>query len=351
VTETAEFARRAEVLRDASVRHEASRTEESAGQAAAAWQAAADQWQVLEVFQYGPAAMSSQPGGLELRNQIYIWPLFNRCLIEQLLVNRALGDATFAAQFDRFANARGLGAIEYLLFHSGSDNVCPAANPINKNGTWAGLGQTDLEGAKAGYVRVTAEDIHRRAETLASAWATEGGNFRDTLARAGSGSALFATAHAGFNAVSDALFYLHTETKDMKLATPMGLTETCLSAPCPWLVESPFAGRSKENVRNNLLGFQKLFSGCSSAADLGFDDLLADVGQAGLAERMSALIGVALAAVDAIEEPSLEGALVGDMQSVWALYDAVKAISDLLKTDFVSVLNLGRPPSAGTDND
>ena len=42
---------------------------------------------------------------------------------------------------------------------------------------------------------------------------------------------------------------------------------------------------------------------------------------------------------------------VRDPASVRALYDAVKRVTDLLKTEFVGVLDLSRPMGAEGDND
>ena len=55
-----------------------------------AWQAAMDAWQVAELSQVGPAAMGDTPGGLELRNLVYSWPVTNRCRVEFRVVEDAL---------------------------------------------------------------------------------------------------------------------------------------------------------------------------------------------------------------------------------------------------------------------
>jgi len=343
-----DFRDQAARLSEAAQRHESEASAESAVAARQAWESTIDAWQELELFQFGPAAMSDQPGGQDLRSEIYAWPQFNRCFVEQLIVNKAYLGPDFGKQL---ANARGFGAIEYALFYAGDDNACPPSNPINNNGTWALLVAEGLPAAKAGYARAAAQDVQRHADALAAAWDPNQGGFSNQLAQAGRGSTIYGTTQAGLNAVSDALFYLDTEVKDMKLAAPLGLLD-CGASTCPERVESPFAGRSKNHVRNNLLGFRRIFSGCADDGQgLGFDDLLADVGQSALADRMALAIADAIAAVDAIDEQSLERASVSDLERVQRLYAAVKAITDLLKTDFVSVLDLEIPVGAEGDND
>jgi predicted lipoprotein len=341
-----DFASRASELANAAVARESALSTETESRVRASWESAIDRWQELELFQFGPAAMSSQPGGRELRNEIYAWPQFNRCLIEQLIVNKVYTASNFGEQF---VNARGLGAVEYALFYAGADNACPSSNPINRAGTWGALVSSGLPPAKASYARAAAADVLRHAETLVAAWDPGQGNFRNDLARAGGESTVYATQRAGFNAVSDALIlYLDTEVKDTKLAGPLGLVD-CGLPICP--VESPFAGRSKAHVRNNLIGFRKLFSGCADGRGLGFDDLLADVGQRALSDDIERGVCTAIAAADAIEEPSLADAVASDPESVRALHTAVKAITDRLKTDFVTVLDLDLPVGAEDDND
>jgi predicted lipoprotein len=349
LSEVRDFGERAATLAEAARNHESQLSAETQTAAQAAWEAAIDRWQVLELFQFGPAAMSSLPGGQDIRSEIYIWPQFNRCLIEQIMVNRVYLADNFSEQF---ANARGLGALEYTLFYAAEENACPLSNPINSGGTWASLVAEGLGAAKAGYARAVAEDVQRNAAALVVAWDPTQGGFWNELAHAGRGSTVYPTTQAALNALSDALFYLDTEIKDMKLGAPIGLAvPTCGASICPDLVESSFAGLSKIHVKNNLRGFRKLFSGCADGEGLGFDDLLADVGQSGLADRMTQEIAEAIGAVDAIEEPSIQDALRTDLESVQQLHAAVKDITDLFKTDFFTVLNLDPPAGAGTDND
>jgi predicted lipoprotein len=340
------FLSKAEALNVATDAHASAPSNESAEAARVAWEAAIDQWQRLEVLQFGPSAPTTAAGGQGLRTQIYSWPTFNRCGIDQQIVSQF-----YLTDLPRtLSNTRGLGGIEYLLFYDGTDNGCPSTNAINTNGTWAAMDAAELLARKAGYARAAAADVLSRARALVDAWDPAGSNFRAELALAGAGSATYPTLQAAFNAVSDALFYIDTEVKDMKLAWPLDIT--ICAGPCPSVAESPFAHRSKEHVRNNLIGFRLMFQGCDAGgAGLGFDDYLTGIGQSDLALDMRNRLAAAIAAVDAIEESSIEAGVASDRASVFALYDAVKALTDLLKTEFLGVLGLVRPMSAGDDND
>jgi predicted lipoprotein len=153
------------------------------------------------------------------------------------------------------------------------------------------------------------------------------------------------------NSVSDALFYIDFEVKDLKLARPLGLRE-CEADTCPELVESIFAGRSKANLRANLVGFRRLVEGCEEGfAGKGFDDLMVAVGSEPLATRVKERLVAAEAALNAIEEQDLAQALVQDKASVRAFYDSLKGVTDLLKTEVVTVLDLELPQTLEGDND
>jgi predicted lipoprotein len=187
---------------------------------------------------------------------------------------------------------------------------------------------------------------------LHAAWRNEPGSFREQFVAAGTGSTVYSDVQQALNAVNEGLFYLDTQLKDAKLGVPLGLNETaCATRPCPDAVESRYAAASVAHLRANLRGFRALFEGCrGGGAGVGFDDWLRAKGNADLAERMLAALANADAALAAIEL-ALEQALVANIDQVQAAYDAVKGVTDLLKTEFVTALNLELPSGAETDND
>lgn len=316
--------------------------------ARAAFHDAMDRWQVAEVMQFGPAAPRSLPGGAELRDNVYSWPLVSRCSIEEQIVSKGYEAASFPTSL---VSRRGLYALEYLLFHEGADTACQSTSPIVSQGTWAALSPEERAARKRAYARVAATDVASRAGQLVQAWAPEGGGFTNTLATAGSGNAVYPTSQVALNSVSDALFYLEREVKDMKLAQPLGLRE-CATSTCPEHLESPFAKRAKANLRANLVGFRRIAQGCKPGFEgVGFDDLLTDSGAEAVATRLREKLAAAEASFDALPGADLEGPLAQDKASVRALYDAVKGVTDVLKTELVSVLDLELPRSVEGDND
>lgn len=117
-------------------------------------------------------------------------------------------------------NVRGLAAAEYLLFYAASDNACSAASSINANGTWAALGATELAKRKRDYAAVVAADVAVITRAMADSWSPSGGDFAGELARADQSGAAFESEQLALNAVSDGLFYLEREVKDLSSAAP-----------------------------------------------------------------------------------------------------------------------------------
>lgn len=314
-----------------------------------AWKKAMDVWERAEVIKYGPAAMTGQPGGQDLRDPIYAWPLVGRCLIDQTIADKLYESPTFTTT--SLVSTRSLAAAEYLLFEPTTQNGCPADNDINAKGTWAALGDAEIQKRKLDYVKVIAADVIVRAQKLVDAWDPAKGNFITEIASAGS-SKTFASQQLAFNAVSDAMFYLDIEVKNMKVGQPAKLDESCAAPPCSGVVESPWAKRSKEHIRANMDGYDKLLRGCGPGnTGLGFDDLLGAVGAPQVATKLDDSVAQIRAALDALKEPSFEDDIAKNPAGVRALFDALRNNAVVMKTEMASVLNLELPKVVASDND
>lgn len=342
----ASFATAADALAAATQSYATSLSTADRDAARQAWRDAMDVWQRVEIMQVGPAGVKSAVlGGEDIRDEIYSWPLVNRCRVDQELVDGTYSDASAFAT--KLINVRGLDALEYLLFNDAATNACTAQSSINTSGSWNAL--TDLAQRRADYAHTAAVLVAQQAAALDERWRATGGNF---IAELQAPSGTYADEQQVLNALSDAMFYLDTRTKDVKLAIPSGLSD-CAADVCPEALESTFAGYSKQQIVGNLQGFQILFLGGAPAEldALGFQDLLVALGQNDLADRMRLDIEGALAVAEAIEEADLTAALATDPESVRDLYFAVKKITDVLKSDFVTVLDLNLPKTAEGDND
>jgi predicted lipoprotein len=340
-----QFAVAASELDAAVSAYAASPTPENETAARTEWLEAMALWQQAEVIRVGPAGPTTLPSGEGTRDLIYSWPLVSRCLVEQGIVAQKYASPNFAQT--ALVNTRGLAAAEYLLFYTGNDNACSSSASINAQGTWAALG-AELPVRKRAYASVVATDVAGQAAALSAAWSD---GFATTLSTAGASGSPFDSDQAAMNAVSDGMFYLENEVKDLKLGLVLGKIEGCETPTCPEDVESQYARVARDHVKNNLVGFRRVFEGCDEAADTGFDDLLRSAGAGDLADRMSADIAAAIAVADGLSSSDLVALVGSDPTAVDALHVAVKRVTDALKTDFVTILDLELPKSVEGDND
>ncbi len=301
------------------------------------WKSAMVAWQRVEMMQFGPTGSSTNPGGQDFRDQLYSWPLVSRCAIDDALVAKSYENGVGGL----LVNRRGLAALEYLLFYAGDDASCSTAG-------WNALTADEHAARKQAYAAAVAADIKTRADALVTAW---NGGFVETLRTAGSGNATYPSLGGAMNQVSDALFALEDPVKEEKVGEPLGHT-VCTAPPCLELLESQYANHNTANIRANLVGFRMLLQGCGpDFSGGGLDDLLVASGASSLSERLIAGLNGAEAALAAIEEPDLRDALVADRPSVLAFYQALKVVTDLLKSELMMVLDLRLPAALEGDND
>lgn len=308
-----------------------------------AFRTAMASWSRAELFQFGPLASKSESAGKDsyqgqgLRDLIYSWPATARCRVEEQIASQ--GYATKGAG-SLLISARGLFGIEYSLFYDGTDSACAPASSTGQ--LWPTLAEAELAQRKRDYARVLADDVLSQAQALNRAWSADGGNFAPLLVSASG----YPSDQEAMNVLGFAMIYVEREVKDWKLGVPAGYTLTHpVNGP-----ESPFLGLSTANIRENLRGFRSLFEGCGPDGEgIGFDDWLREVGHGELADDILVAWRNAQASADA--SPPLDAASAEEIE---VLYRAIKALTDLLKTDLFgtgSPLNLKLPAGVEGDTD
>ena len=305
--------------------------------ARSAWISAAEVWSETTPSQYGPIAgvAADQYHGRGIGAFIHAWPSMNRCEVEKQVISRNYETLGFGGVIP---SARGLSALEYLLFYEGTDTVCSANSSTAK--TWTTLSVEEVAAAKRAYAKALVQDVYAKAQELVNVWAEDGENFGETLVNyEGYGS-----EQEALNVVAWSLLYPYEYVRDLKVA-PLAGIGTALPNPM-----SPYAQIELESIVANLAAFRALFEGCGvDGAGIGFDDWLAAAGAGELADDI-------LEALDAVDAhaavlPPLHEASSEEMA---AFYDELKVLSDLLKEQFFgsgSVLNLNLPDGAASDTD
>lgn len=304
--------------------------------AQAAWRAAMEAWSRAELFQFGPVAskVADPYHGRGLRSFVHPWPDLNRCQAEGQIVDKGYEQGWDLV----FPSARGLFGIEYVLFYEGADTACLPGSPTGQK--WASLAPPDLRKAKDAYGVAVAGNVAAVALEIQNVWAADGESF-DAKLLAFDG---YGTDQEALNVVGWALLYVEKELKDFKLGSLAGVQAT---PPNP---ETPFAHVEIENIRANLRGFRALFQGCGEGgAGIGFDDWLVAANHAQLSNDI--LAALAAAEAKAATFPSFTTATQAQLLE---LYDAVRALSNLLKTNMfgsASPINLRLPAGVASDTD
>lgn len=316
------------------------------------WDDAMLAWQSIEVVQTGPLIENT----FLLRDSIYSWPAVSTCVVDQEVIEAETQGESYDIS-SRTPVRKGLAALEYLLYTSTLDHTCPSTT--NKTLNWDARPDTDRLSLRAQFAKAVSEDLVSLAGELKSRWVTNADSFRVELLNPNSAVSRFSSPTAVINALSDALFYIETQVKDIKLAEPLALKgDKCVQgeADCATLVENVLSARSKEHIRQNLLAFEQVFLGNSAAGveGLGYDDLIdAANGGENVSAAMEADISNALNALDALGSLSLKQAVtdVNGINLATGVHESTKKITDRLKSDFLNLLGLSIPGTAAGDGD
>lgn len=311
--------------------------------ALAVWADTVDAWQKADALLVGPAAMDNRV----LRDRIYAWPALAPCDVDRDVVTHWNTPASYDLS-TKLGRQRSLTTIEFLLFSTDTQHNCAVEPP-----GWSALA-ADLPRARCRLAHTLAVDVAAAASELHAAWRPDGGDYAGELARAGMGSSL-PSAHEAVNLLSDALFYVDRMIKDMKLGEAAGIvvTNACgtMGEPCLREVELRYSDRATFAIRANLVATREAFTGTTATADgPAFDDFLVAVGHADVANRMVGDLDNAIAKANALPDSFLD-ALANDYAAVVDMHAAVRALTDDLKSQFLTVLALDIPDDVASDND
>lgn len=330
--------------------------EESAklAEAKLAWLSLMDRVQQTEMHIVGPAERNDSA----LQSRINSYPLGSlaTCALDQAVVQSS-NDENFSVS-SRALNQRGMGAIEYLLFDNNLNHSCTSQALADDD--WSNLSESLRKTQRCNYAVKLANDVADASQSIYDEWTLGQSPYRTEF--------LSESSRAdNFQSITDALFYLETNTKSRKLAIPLGINPKCSPMTCPDLIESPFSQSSLRNIKTNTQEFLRIYSGDNG---IGFDDLMEDKGYAEIANRFKTQSMDVINLIDTIE--SSLTVQIASIQSIDdetsctnseaypeddSLLDAcslaglLKRITDDLKIEFVSIVNVPVPGRVQSDND
>ena len=326
----------------------------------ASWREAILGWQRAELMQIGPAgAAGRRISGEGIRERIYSYPITNRCRVEQRLARGDFAREGWAGSA-QLSNI-GLDALEILLFSIGEENTCSSAARLNREGEWEELISTPgaLEEARSDYVRVLTRALLDESSSLVAAWSLDQpGSFGSDLI---AGEGVFGSSQEALDQIFAGIFYVDKLVKDLKLAVPAGLSLDCNLEDCPEALELSASRLGMESLRENLLALEMIFEGGVEAEEdseedseeHGFAALLREAGESTLRDEIRDAIEDSLDAIDAIPDSIYDGpsGISNAQSALEEAHRATRAISTLLKSQFVTVLNLSLPQEGAGDND
>jgi predicted lipoprotein len=309
-----------------------------------AWRSTMASWAKVELFQFGPLSSAVPTAGKDLyqgrnfRDRIYSWPTSARCRVEEQVVGRSYAENGFG----RIAiSARGLLALEYLLFYEGTDTACATSSATYSD--WTALSAGELQDRKLAYAQAVASDVLGLTRDLNELWSDSGGNFRASFISA---TGYEPDEQEAMNVLGWSLMYVEKELKDWKMGVPAGRTASSpITGP-----ESPYANVATTNWKAHLRGFRSLFQGCGANGEgIGFDDWLNQAGHGELSDDILSAYQNAQTEIDALGP--LEQTSADDLNQA---YDTLRVLTSLLKSSLLgtgSPLNLKLPATLADDTD
>lgn len=300
------FLTKLEALQVASRALEDSPGDDDLEAAQSAWRDARKPWKETEVFKFGPVA--DEP--LRYGPKIDFWPA-RPDTVEAVLAETGAIDPD-----DLGAAAKGLPAVEYLLFAEGA-----------------------LEGFRESvrryeYLRVLIDDLIVQTQRLAAAWDPKGGDYQSELVDAGAGSSMYDTLSMGLSEVVNRMGFTVENIRADKLGAGIAPDGT----PQPDKLESLFSGRSIGDIDDNLRGIEQLYFGDPKLGLLGLDDYLEHRGFH-LGERMRSELDKSRAALDRIDLP-FSVAIDSEQELVQDAIDRLELLQRLIQVDVIGALSL-----------
>ncbi len=320
--------------------------------AKAAFETAFLSWQRLEVMQVGPLGSATRVTlGQGLRDEVYTWPVANLCRVDTSLVTGP--EPTDESLDAALVTEKGFLVLEHLLWSTAATNECPPSATINTDGSWAALAMTPtLAQRRKVHAAAVARHLERTAARLRDAWSAEGA-FGDRLGKAGETGSAWRSPADALDDVFNGLFYVDLVVKDEKLARPAGLlTMGCATPVCPERAEAQRAKLSTKALVVNLTMARTILTGSAdpSSAVKGFDDLLDDRGAGTLKDELLGTLDAATTGAKQLPAP-IDELATNQLAVLQAEHAAVKAFTDLLRTQFVTTLSLTVPQEGAGDND
>ncbi|GAB4582019.1 MAG: hypothetical protein Fur0022_47710 [Anaerolineales bacterium] len=267
-----------------------------------AWLNATLAWKKVELYSFGETML--------LHTSIEKRPA-NDKFIEEFIATEPQIDEVFIEGIG--STAKGLPAIEYLIFDSDGDT--------------ARLLERFADSQRGAYLTALTAYLHTRAEALYAYWSPGGGNYVQTFTEAASDGT---DLQGSISLLANELIALNEMLIRDKIGRPLG--KSSYGDPHPEFAESYLSGHSLELAIANVEAMQMAFHA-------GLDEYLVFLGGQVLAEQISTQFDTTLSDLRAIDVP-LEEAVLTQPEKVERAYESLRSLLTLFKTDMVNQLGI-----------
>ena len=213
------------------------------------WWQARGYWKEIEVFKFGP-----YKDELRLGPKIDFWPV-RVGTIEDIIAGDA--ELTATSLYGMGASSKGFPVLDYLLYNDQA------------------LERMQSEPRYCQLSSAVSEELHVRVQEFTDAWDPAKGNYVAQLTEAGYVTSSYPSLQHSLAEVVNRMGHTVENIRMDKIYTPLGVE---IGSTQPDKLESPYSGRSFEDMLDNLRGIQKLYDGADTAGALGLKELLAQEG-------------------------------------------------------------------------
>jgi predicted lipoprotein len=274
----------------------------------AAFQSAYKAWQSASTFEFGPAAQ------IELRVNTNTYPA------DITQINSNITSKTYNPALLSNLPAKGLPALDYLLFGTGADNIAILAQfTTGANATYMKT-----------YIAALSAELKTNATTVLTAW---NGTYKTTFINADGTDVGSSTGQ-----LVNQLVYDYEILKNFEVGIPAGIQS--MGTTFPTKVQAYY---SKISLQLALLHVQSLQNIYLGATGSGFDDYLisanAKYNGGSLNDAIKAQFATAITKLQALTDP-LSANIQTNNTAVVAAYTELQKLTVLLKTDMTSSLGI-----------
>lgn len=273
-------------------------------------------WQYVSTFEFGPAEQVS------LRINTNTFPTDTT----QIVANVSSGNYDLAAVTN--IDAKGLPALDYLLFGLGADNAAILAKYL-----------TDANAANRKlYLQDVAAEIKTNVNAVYTGWIAGGGNYISTFK-----AAMGTDVGSSLGYMVNQLNFDFEVLKNYKIGIPLG--KKTLGTPLPEKVEAYYAANSVELAVEHLKAIENIYLGRSRQGvdGSGIDDYLVHLksqyNSGLLSDAIKTQLTLAKAKLQAVPDP-LSQTILSNAPLVDAAYIEMQKQVVLFKTDMPSALGV-----------